>query len=277
MNSDDLKKEIIPTVEAFVNLGFKQYESQVLAILSAIGTSTVKDIHKYTDVPLPKVYQTLESLERYNFIKLHTKTRPAQYTAYSPDIIIRRIQETHREKEDKLRTGLNKLAELSAPSFVGEISPFTGINALHRIAKGLFHNVKKQLSIAMSAKTLTMFQNELLDMKERGVYLRSLTFTQLSQVTSSMDPEAFKKLGCDHYQVDVPIALKPNLKFFKIVKQLGAVIDFLGIMISDYGEAVVLLPLFPHETYFGIWIHSKTITDRQLVAYDELFKIAKKA
>ena len=48
-------------------------------------------------------------------------------------------------------------------------------------------------------------------------------------------------------------------------------------MISDNGEAVVLLPLFPHETYFGIWIHSKQIIERQLVAYNELFKIAKKA
>ncbi|NHJ47381.1 MAG: TrmB family transcriptional regulator [Asgard group archaeon] len=277
MSSNDLKKGIIPTVEAFMELGFKQYESQILAILTALGTSTVKDIHKYTDVPLPKVYQTLESLERDNFIKQHSKTRPAQFTAYSPDIIIRRIQEDHRDREEKLRVGLNNLSELTAPTFVGEISPFTGINALHRIVRGLLLNVKKELSVAMSAKTLSLFQDEINDLKERGVYLRSLAFSQLSLVAPSMKPELYKDLGFDHYQVDVPISMKPNLRFFNIVKQIGNIIDFLGIMISDNGEVAILLPLFPHETYFGIWIHSKIIINRQLAAYNELFKIAKKA
>ncbi|NHK31303.1 MAG: TrmB family transcriptional regulator [Asgard group archaeon] len=277
MNSNNLKKEIEPTVQSFMDLGFPKYESQVLAILSAIGTSTVKEIHKFTDVPLPKVYQTLESLTRKNFIKQHSKTRPVQYTTYSPDIIIRRIQETNREMEDKLRDGLNHLTELTVPSFIGEISPFTGLNALKRIVKGLILNAQNELSVAMSTNTLSLFEDELSTLKERGVYLRSLTFTQLSRVASSMKPEQFQKLGFEHFLVDVPISMKPDLKFFKIIKQIGSLIDFLGVIISDNGEAVVLLPLFPHESYFGIWIHSKQIIERQLVAYNELFKIAKKA
>jgi hypothetical protein len=129
----------------------------------------------------------------------------------------------------------------------------------------------------MSTNTLSLFEEELSTIKERGVHLRSLTFTQLSRVASKMKPEHFQKLGFEHFSVDIPISMKPDLKFFKIVKQIGSLIDFLGVIISDNGEAVVLLPLFPHETYFGIWIHSKQIIERQLVAYNELFKIAKKA
>lgn len=277
MNSEDLKKEIEPAVQSFMDLGFPKYESQVLAILSAIGTSTVKEIHKFTDVPLPKVYQTIEGLTRKNFIKQHSRTRPVQFTTYSPDIIIRRIQETNREMEEKLREGLNQLSELTAPSFIGEISPFTGLNALKRIVKGLLLNVQNELSVAMSAKTLSLFEDELSTLKERGAYLKSLTFTQISRITSSMKTEQYQELGFEHFLVDIPISMKPNIKFFNIVKQIGSVIDFLGIIISDNGEAVVLLPLFPHETYFGIWIHSKQIIERQLVGYNELFKIAKKA
>ena len=121
MSLEDIKKRIEPTVEAFINVGFPKYESQVLAILTAIGTSTVKDIHSHTDVPLPKVYQTLESLLRRNLIKHHSKTRPVQYTAFSPDIIIRRIQEENRELEDNLKAGLDSLADLTTPTFVGDI------------------------------------------------------------------------------------------------------------------------------------------------------------
>ncbi|NHJ41397.1 MAG: TrmB family transcriptional regulator [Asgard group archaeon] len=277
MNSEDLKKEIDPVVQSFMELGFPKYESQVLAILSAIGTSTVKEIHKFTDVPLPKVYQTLESLARKNLIKQHSRTRPVQYTTYSPDIIIRRIQETNREMEEELRKGLDHLSEFTTPSFIGEISPFTGLNALKRIVKGLLLNVQKELSVAMGTNTLSLFENELLTLKERGVNLRSLTITQLSRIASGMKPKQFQKLGFEHFLIDIPISMKPDLKFFNIVKQIGSIIDFLGVIISDNGEAIVLLPLFPHETYFGIWIHSKQIIERQLIAYNELFKIAKKS
>ncbi len=276
MSSEDIKKKLEPTVDAFMNIGFPKYESQVLAILTAIGTSTVKDIHSHTDVPLPKVYQTLESLLRKNLIKQHSKTRPVQYTIYSPDIIVRRIQEENRELENNLKTGLDHLSELTAPSFVGEISPFNGLSAFKRIVKGLIQNVRKELSVAMSAKTLALFKDEIEELKERGVKLRSMTFSQLSRVASSMKPELYSELGFDHFTVDVPISMKPNLKFVNIIRQIGSIIDYVGIIISDNGESAIILPLFPRETYFGIWIHSKQIINRQLVAYDELFKIAKK-
>ncbi len=277
MSSEDIKKKLEPTVDAFMNSGFPKYESQVLAILTAIGTSTVKDIHSHTDVPLPKVYQTLESLLRKNLIKQHSKTRPVQYTVYSPDIIVRRIQEENRELENKLKTGLDHLSELTTSTFVGEISPFNGLSAFKRIVKGLMQNVRKELSVAMSAKTLALFKDEIEELKERGVKLRSMTFSQLSRVASSMNPKLYGELGFDHFTVDVPISMKPNLKFVNIIRQIGSIIDYVGIIISDNGESAIILPLFPRETYFGIWIHSKQIINRQLVAYDELFKIAKKA
>jgi hypothetical protein len=92
-----------------------------------------------------------------------------------------------------------------------------------------------------------------------------------------MNPDNYKKMGFDHSIINVSISMKPSLKFFKIVKNIGEIIDYLEIIISDTGEAVVLLPLFPKENYFGIWIYSEQIINRQLQTYNELFKIAQKA
>ncbi|HUT81203.1 MAG TPA: helix-turn-helix domain-containing protein [Candidatus Bathyarchaeia archaeon] len=276
MNATELKQGIEPTVQAFINLGFPKYESQVLAILSAIGTATIKDIHKYTDVPLPKVYQTIENLLRRELVIQHTKTRPVQYTAFSPQIIIRKIQESNRNLEDKLKSGLDHLSDLKTPSFTGEIYPFSGLDDFLRIGRSLILNVKKVLSIAMGTETLKLFEREINQIKEKGIIVRSLSFKQLALIAPSMKPKAFKDLGIDHFTVDVPLNLNPSLKFFNVIRKLGSVLDYLGIIISDSGESVLILPLFPHETYFGIWFSSEQIVRRQLAGYDELFKIATK-
>ena len=274
MNHSNLKKEIDPTVNAFMEIGFPRYESLVLAILTAIGTATVKDIHSYTDVPLPKVYQTLDSLTRKNLIKQHTKTRPVQYTAYSPNIIMRRIQEENRTAENKLNDELVRISELSEPSFTGEISPFSGKDAFLRIGRGVILNTKKQLSASMSAETLKLFAEELTIAKEKGVKLKSQIFDKFDQLNKNLKPDNYKKLGFEHHIIEIGSKVTPSLKFLNILKKLLGIIDYLGIIISDENESVIILPLFPHETYFGIWISSETIVQKQLEAYDELTKIA---
>jgi len=276
MNSTDLKQGIEPTTQAFMGLGFPKYDSQVLAILSAIGTATIKDIHKYTDVPLPKVYQTIENLLRKDLVIQHSKTRPVQYTAYSPEIILRKIRESNKNLEEKLKTNLNGLSELKTPSFTGDIYPFSGLNNFLRIGRSLILGVDKELSVGMGATTLKLFEPELNQLKESGRTIRTLSFKPLGLVSQSMESKAFKDLGVDHFTVDVPIKLTPSLKFYSIMKKLGSIIDYLGIIISDSGESIVILPLFPHETYFGIWICSEQIIAQQLAAYNELFSIASK-
>ncbi|MBN1329084.1 MAG: hypothetical protein JXA54_06385 [Candidatus Heimdallarchaeota archaeon] len=276
MNSINLKEGIEPTVQTFMELGFPKYDSQVLAILSAIGTATIKDIHKYTDVPLSKVYQTIENLLRKELVVQHSKTRPVQYTAYSPEIIVRKIQESNRTMEEKLQSSLTQLSNLKAPSFSGDIYPFSSLDDFLRIGRSLLLNVKDVLSVAMGATTLKLFETEIVQLKERSVSIRALSFKQFALISPSMKPQLFKDLGIDHYTVDVPLNLNPSLKFFTIIKKLSSILDYLGIIISDSGESIIILPLFPHETYFGIWISSEQIVTRQLAAYNELFKIATK-
>lgn len=277
MVKSELSNKMESAVDAFLGLGFTRYESSVLSILAAIGTSTVKEIHEYTDVPLPKVYQTLDVLLRKNFIKQHSKTRPVQYTAYSVDMIVRKIQDENREAETQLKKELQKLSELSEPSFVGDISPFTGREAFKRITKGIINNSSGELSVAMSFNTLKLFEKEFKEAKKRGVKLRSMMFAIVSNLRSDLAPSFYKELGFNHFLIDSPIKPNSSFKFFSIVKKLVDILDYLGIIISDMGETVVILPLFPHETFFGIWICSQEIINRQLQAYNELQKIASKA
>ncbi|MHA1555642.1 MAG: TrmB family transcriptional regulator [Candidatus Heimdallarchaeota archaeon] len=276
MTSGNIQKQIEPAVDAFVKLGFPRYESLILAMLSVTGTSTVKEIHQQTDIPLPKVYQTLDSLSRKKFIKHHSKSRPAKYTVYSPDILISTIQQENRSAEETLRAQLVDLKESSTPTFAGDISPFVDMDDLLRIGRGIIKNENSRISAAMSTKTLALFNDELEAAKNRGVKLRSLTISQIQRVTSSMDPADYIELGFEHFVLDVPTKVKPSLDFIKLLKKLGDAIDYLGILISDHGETLIILPLFPNDRYFGIWIYNKGIINRQLYYYNDLFKLAKK-
>lgn len=277
MTNGNVQKQIEPAVDAFIKLGFPRYESLILAMLSITGTSTVKEIHQQTDIPLPKVYQTLNSLSRKEFIKHHSKSRPAKYTIYSPDILIRTIQQENRNAEEILRAELVNLKESSLPTYAGDISPFVDMEDLLRIGKGIINNETNRLSVAMSTRTLMLFKDDLEEAKKRGVKLRSFTISQIQRVTSSMKPADYRELGFDHFVLDIPTKVKPSLNFINLLKKVGDAIDYLGILISDHGESLIILPLFPNDRYFGMWIYNKDIINRQLYYYNDLFKLAKKA
>jgi sugar-specific transcriptional regulator TrmB len=273
----ELIERIEPAVESFKKLGFPKYESLVLATLTALGTATVKDIHQQTDVPLPKVYQTIDILTRKKLIKQHSKTRPVEYTAFSPEIISRQIQEENRNLEINLRSELKQLSEFNAPSFVGDISPFNGLEAFKRIARGVILNAEKSISVAMSSNTMKLFAEEFNEAQSKGIKLQSMIFKDLKQLEPAFNPKNYQDLGFEHFELELPIKFKPSLDFLKLAKNFVNIIDYLGIIISDTEESCILLPIFPHETYFGIWVYSKEIVTKQKLAYDELHKLSKKA
>ena len=272
----EMIERIEPAVESFKKIGFAKYESLILAILTALGTATVKDIHQQTDVPLPKVYQTLDILTRKKLIKQHSKTRPVEYTAYSPEIISRQIQEENRNLEITLRNELNQLSEFNTPSYVGDISPFNGIEAFKRIARGVILNAEKTLSVAMSSNTMKLLAEEFKEAQSKGIKLQSMIFKDLKRLESTFDSKNYKDLGFEHFELELPIKFKPSLDFLKLAKNFVNIIDYLGIIISDAEESCILLPIFPHETYFGIWVYSNDIVKKQKFAYDELHKLSKK-
>jgi hypothetical protein len=128
----------------------------------------------------------------------------------------------------------------------------------------------------MSPNTIQLFEEEFLIAKDKGVKLTSMIFKDLKQLKPIFKPENFTKFGFDHYELELPVKFKPHMDFLKLAKNFVEIIDYLGIMIADSKESCILLPIFPHETHFGIWVYSKEIVSKQKFAYDELHKLAKK-
>ena len=57
----DSKNDI---VRKLMLLGFSEYEARILATLAIIGPATAREIHEYSGIPRPKIYDILRKLTK---------------------------------------------------------------------------------------------------------------------------------------------------------------------------------------------------------------------
>ncbi|MDD5417099.1 MAG: helix-turn-helix domain-containing protein [Candidatus Aenigmarchaeota archaeon] len=90
-------------VEAmFKHLGLTQYEAKALITLFGYGKCTAEKITTIAGVPLPRVYDTMDSLAKRGFISV-SKTRPEVFKAVDPKRLYEILAEEERKKtEDRM-------------------------------------------------------------------------------------------------------------------------------------------------------------------------------
>ncbi|WP_222918302.1 helix-turn-helix domain-containing protein [Natrinema sp. SYSU A 869] len=85
------------STELLQQLELKQYEATALANLLGAGRTTAPSVSEATDIPKARVYDVLDSLADYGFIKV-IPGRPKQYQPKSPEAILERAKENRRQQ-----------------------------------------------------------------------------------------------------------------------------------------------------------------------------------
>ena len=68
-------------IENFIKeLGFSEYETRSYLTLTVHGVCTAEEISKLANIPLPRVYDTIDQLKNKGFVMV-TKTRPQKCKA----------------------------------------------------------------------------------------------------------------------------------------------------------------------------------------------------
>jgi sugar-specific transcriptional regulator TrmB len=272
MNRKNKQRDLKQAITFLQENGLTRYESIVLAYLTTHKTATAKEIHKQSEVPLPKVYQTLELLKDKQFIFQELETRPVKYGAYDPEIIVGRIKQANRQAETLLKESLDKLQTTELRNIKGELSPFFGEEEFKRIALKLFRDTEKNFSMVISPEIIGSFQSEILQMKKRGITIRSIMLQPISKMFKEFQEKKYQKFGSQHHEIKLSKGISPPRLISNNLKQiLEPIKDFVGIMISDKREAIVLIPLFPQESYFGVWIYSPQIVSRQIDIFEKVY------
>ena len=90
-------------------LGLTQYEVKTLITLVALSTATAEEIHKQTDIPTPRIYDTIESLEKKGLART-ISGRPKRFEAFN---LKKGLDNLFRYTEQEFHSELDKMSNIS--------------------------------------------------------------------------------------------------------------------------------------------------------------------
>jgi sugar-specific transcriptional regulator TrmB len=82
------------------NFGFTQYEAQTLNTLIRYKTLSAREIHKYSGVPQPKIYETMIKLQQKGLIDIYPKKKKKVYLIKPKEVIQERLLNYSRKIQD---------------------------------------------------------------------------------------------------------------------------------------------------------------------------------
>lgn len=179
MGSDDLSGELAALADS---LDFGEYEIEAYLAVLRHGKLTAAEISEATDIPQPRVYDTVRSLADDGLVELRD-SRPLEVLAVDPE-----------EAFGELQTSLSTLVEhleqrYSAPSREGEaVSLVTSRRTILRYLEDVITSAEFELVVSLTPDLLARFEDELAARREAGVTVDLL----LSPSREVPDPESFE-------------------------------------------------------------------------------------
>jgi sugar-specific transcriptional regulator TrmB len=163
---------------------FGEYEAKAYLTILEHGQLTASEIAERTDIPQPRVYDTVRSLADNGLVELQ-ETRPMRVLAVDP-----------REGFDDLQSSLDSLVEdltdtYTAPARDAEaVSLIKSRSTILRYLEEVITAAEYELLLSLSPDLLDRFEDELIEQHESGVAIELL----LSPAHEVPDPEAFDYL-----------------------------------------------------------------------------------
>ena len=103
------------------DLGLSEYEARAYRALLDAGPATAKELSDASGVPMGRVYDVLNSLERHRLARSQAASRPKKYVAVEPDAALDRLLEAKKRELDETATQYERVVEeLSTELEAGE-------------------------------------------------------------------------------------------------------------------------------------------------------------
>ncbi len=107
-------------------LGFTQYEAQTLATLIRYKMLSAREIHKYSGVPQPKIYETMTKLQQKGFIDIYPKKKKKVYLVKPKEVIQEYLLKYSHKIQDFGQRSIEIIDKIYDTEEAEEI-PFIGI------------------------------------------------------------------------------------------------------------------------------------------------------
>ncbi len=232
-----MKREIN---NALKSMGLTNYETRAYIALTSLISGTALEVSVAANLPRPKIYETLKSLEKKGFIEIN-RGKPLKFNVIPPHDVFRQYRRELKESLDKTEAELTMMYENQIPKVQ---APLWIIHGSEKI-------VKKELEIISRAeKSLFimagfMFNNEVTSLKQtlNGVVKKGVNARIVTSPYSIVDNK----------KIDIAQELAGLKCPWKVLQ-----IPFLKLVVRDNQEMLIAFSKFSGEnavpeTAMGIW------------------------
>ena len=160
---------------------FGEYEAKAYVTILEHGSLTAPEVAEKTDIPQPRVYDTVRSLADNGLIELH-ESRPMRVVAVDPETAFTDVRSTL----DDLVSDLSE--RFRAPARDAEAVSFvTSRQTIRRYLEEVISTAEYELIIALTPSLLSRYEEELIKRREAGVTIELL----VSPAVDIPDPEEY--------------------------------------------------------------------------------------
>lgn len=167
VNDDDLVAETTTLLEAF---GLTTYEAKCFVALSRIGHGTARELAEVADVPRPRVYDSVESLQERGLAAVQD-SQPRQFRASEPRDAVETIRREYGERLDRLEGLLPRLQSPEQKADRAGVWVVEGNDAVSDRLVGLTDDATEDLLLVVAVESLLTdaFRESLTAADDRGV------------------------------------------------------------------------------------------------------------
>jgi sugar-specific transcriptional regulator TrmB len=162
-------------VESLAELGFSQYEARAYVGLVGQEALTGYALANRTQIPQPKVYETLRRLEEKRAV-VRTGSDPARFVAVPPDRLVATISDQYRERLDSVRSGLSDLDTAGAGDGLRVLESVHTWAAVRSRVAALLEGAERHVYLSSHADLLAELAEPLAAADARGVRCDVLSF-----------------------------------------------------------------------------------------------------
>jgi sugar-specific transcriptional regulator TrmB len=225
---------------ALKSMGLTNYETKTYTTLTSIISGSATEISVASNIPRPKIYETLNSLEKKGFIEIN-RGKPLKFIVIPPHEVFRQYRMDLKENLDKAEAELNMIYENQIPKVPAPLWIIHGSDKLVKKELEIISRAEKSLFIMAGF----MFNNEAKNLKQtlnsvvkKGVNIRIVT-----------SPYSI----VDDKKIDIAQELVGLKCPWKVLQ-----IPFLKLVVRDNQEMLIAFSKFSGEnvvpeTAMGIW------------------------
>jgi len=162
-------------VDQLIRLGFSQYEARTYVGLVGKPAMTGYALSNATQVPQPKVYETLRRLEEKQAV-VRIGHDPARFVAIAPEVLLDQLESRFQGWLTDAKDGLRQVAE-TGPA--GDIHVFEGARQWELIAASAtaaIERATRHVYVSAHAEQLADLRQALCDADAREVQIDALCF-----------------------------------------------------------------------------------------------------